>query len=309
MALKSADKIRRDLALRNRILRSAQDAPSGSEFAVRASASAHRAIDRLTMDLENVGSGLDWSIDGPAVRGRAMELRQVATYSDAIGRTFRYTARDIMHAEGMRPLAGVKLADLVEPVAAGFDGSFGLKIEGSNETEQLSLEGTLFDRTANRVVSLLAATAEVEPAELILDNLAGMRKQTLKAIDDLCAVTVKTGNTSSIRWRGQPPIAFDERAAQVLSDTIQATTPDEYEIEVTAVMELGALGGRFHLQTLDDPPENFWGKLDPTVNISLLGVPVGATVRARLLVIETDSPILDKPKRVYLLREIEKLSV
>jgi hypothetical protein len=304
MALRSEARIRRDITVRRRIAA----AGGTGEFGRSAAATAQRSLGSLQAELDEVGSGLDWSIDGPGVTGHALAFRILAPYADALGRTFRHTTRDIMHIDGIRPIAGVKLTDLVEPVAAPFKGSFGLRISGSQAPQQMSLFGSLFDQAAERVVALVEASTAIDPGPAIVTHLGGLRTNTLGALGALCELTVETGHYSSVRWRGGRPIEFHAREAEVLAETLDAASVEDYDIIVQAELESGSRdSGRFHLIERDGEKRSFRGKPHPDAQVSLAGIPVGAMVEAELVVVETDSPLLDQPKLTYALKSIRKL--
>lgn len=306
MPLKSEERIRQELIWRQRLV--AASSNSQTTYASSVALASHSALRQLHAELENVGDGVDWSIDGPAVHGHAMEFRYLAPYSQAIGRTFRHTTRDIMLLEGMKPLPGVAIKDLVEPVAVGFNGSFGLRIGGSTAPQQITLFGSLFDRTAEKVVGVLSASADIDAGQHILDNLSGLRRRSLAALTALCTLTLESGHVSTVRWRGATPFTFDQPEAEVLGSTLAEVVPSEKVIVVEAELETGSRDtGRFHLIERGESPRHFRGKPEPGATVTLRGIPVGASVRATLLVIELDSPLLDEPKREYLLRSIERL--
>lgn len=308
--LRSSERIQREIRLRSRIAALAAEAGADrddpwDDYFLNQNTSG-LAIART--ELREVGQ-LDWALDGVGVYGNAVALRRLAQIVGPLGQSLRRTARDVLFLEGGGTrVPGVDLGDLIEPVVTGtYAGSFGLKIAGSPVDEQLTFDGSLFERSAARVVDVFRATLEQDAPGAVLSSLVGLRQRTLDGLKSLAHRLIEGGATSEIRWMGGEPFRVLPSQAEVIEATIQDAEPTETTKSVVAVLELGSVSGQFHLVEPQSAgkPIDYRGKVEEGAEADLNGIPIGATVRALLVVLQLDSPLLDKPKPpTYLLREI-----
>lgn len=268
-------------------------------------------VQRLRAELAEVGEGLDWSFDGEGVYGHGITFARLRRVSDRLGRTLRWTGRDLYALEGYPPQS-TNPGVLAEPVVAGtFNGSFGLRVVGAPAAEQFQLDGTsLFDRTAQRVVDIFASAASTESDVGILEHVVGLRRRALKGLTDLATEVTESKRSSYIRWHGDVVVTISPNTAERLVRTLAEVTAREGTRNVVGTLLGGDLsegGERFHIvprSREEDQPLHYRGGIDPTAVVALRRISLGSTVEAQITVIYTESPLLPEPRESYILKEI-----
>jgi hypothetical protein len=218
----------------------------------------------------------------------------------------RHAARDILVLEGSPEVANIK--ELVEPlVASSIAGSFGLRLTRTPSIEQLSFgEDTLFDRVAERVLSVFRAARHDNPEVSVLESVRGLRRTTLNGIRDLSARLGESTVASQIRWHGDEVVTVRTEDARRIVAAITDVKPSQREIQIQAILEGGdRSSGVFHLiEQAAGGPKDYRGRSEQATAERLSGLTIGTRVSATLLVLSIDSPWLEEPKETYVLREI-----
>jgi hypothetical protein len=258
--------------------------------------------------LAAVGGNFEWEFNGLGVQDGVISMRRFEDLISPLGQTMRWTARDILFVEGL-PETDAAVADLVEPVLVGtFAGSFGILLGRTSASEQLAFEGSLFDRTVERVMAIFRAAATDDPQREVLNTLTGFRARTLNGLQHLSERLAEAGLPSVIRWQGESVLTVKPEQAAVVVAAITEATPHEEEVTVQARLEGADLDtGSFHLVVVRPDPErdrHYRGKAESSASSALRGIRLGASVSATLVVLSVDSPILEQPKETFVLRQI-----
>lgn len=311
MTMRSRGQITREIALRRRISdlsRANHDSEEG--WGTYASASNRQALARAESELSDIGE-LDWSFDGDGVHGHAIETRRLAELADGIHQTLHWTARDLIFLDGGRNPTNADLHTLAEPLVTGtFRSSFGLRMKGpAIGWEQLSFEGSLFDRTMEKLFSVFEAAQENDQ-EAILEHVAGLRSRSVDGWKKLAKLLADADAPTTVRFHGTP-LTLHPSGAAILWATIQYVDPVETSKTVFGRLQGVDLDtGMFHLiETTSAGAVHYSGRAEPAVIDRLLGISIGVTpVRATVAVITTTSPVIDKPKLKYVLTGLEAVT-
>ncbi len=306
--MRSLTAIRQEIRLRQQLDEAAQAAiDSETEWDAVARQSNRRALKRLGQDLSDVQGLFEWSFSGLGVYDHSITLTRLTDVCSALGQTMRWTARDLALLEG-RPVTSDFTA-LVEPVVTStFDSSFGLRVAAPPIVEhpEMFLEGTLFERTTERVLAVFKAAASEDAAREVVTLLTGLRRNAIAGFKTLTQRLAEAGAPTSIRWRGDTVWTVSTSDAEVLFTTLSAVEPVEEELPITGVLVGGdSDAGQFHIvlrRVTGD--RHFRGKTEEGVDQQLEGLTLGTTVNAMLLVVRVDSPFMQEPKETYLLRRI-----
>lgn len=310
--LRSSRRLQQERSLLERINDLARD--TGDSDVGWGQFAAERRRERIAQieeELAEIRGELEWAFDGLGVYGHSIAFNRLVALIGPLGQTLRGTARDLLFLDGAQ--AASTTADskeLIEPVITGsFDGSFGLRISGPPVTEQISFEGTLFERTASRIVEIFRAAHSEEAQTEILDLVGGLRKTTISGLQRLTEELSRAGKASRIRWQGETVITVTPSDAEVLYETISAVEPSEQVVEIQARFWGGDLdSSHFHLVVSEEPrPKHYRGKAEEAARDELRGIPLGAAVSATLVVVETSSPLLPEPKETYVLRQVRPI--
>jgi hypothetical protein len=307
--MRSSTHLRREIALRRRALERQREL--GDHLEGWGGYAYRRAVDdlaRAESDLARLGGDLEWEFSGAGVRedGR-ISLKRFESILAPLAMTMRWTARDILFVEGM-PQTGATLEELVDPVFAGtFAGSFGIRLERNPVAEQGSFFAEpIFDRTAERVLDIYRAARGDDPIPDVLDTLNGLRKNTLTNMSRLSQRLVDAGRPAVIRWHGESVLTVTPEDAAVVVAAISDATPSE-EVRTIDALLIGGdyASGTFHLrESLPQGDRDLRGKAEPEARVALDGMVLNRRVRATLVVLTVDSPVLERPKETFLLRAI-----
>ncbi len=309
--MRSSEFLRREISLRRRLADLQREAGETTEGWGRLAHQRNRQqLARANRQLSEVGGDLEWAFDGVGVYADRIAMGRLVSLADPLAQALRWTGRDILFLEGGGPVAGVELKDLVEPVVTGtFSGaSFGLRLSRAPVLEQLSIfEEPLFNRVAERVVTIFRAATGEESPSAVLDELTGLRQRTLNGLRSLAERLAESGGQSRIRWRGDTVVVVAPDDAQLLAETLSQVEPREADVTIQAVLQGADLGtGSFHLVVVTSEGEKHYrGRSEPEAIPQLRGLGLGTRVSATLRVVLLDSPLLEEPRESYVLRQIE----
>jgi hypothetical protein len=313
MPMRSSDNLGREIELRRRALE-LQEALADDHVQGWGQLEHQRkiaALHRVESELATVGPDMDWAFNGPGISDGRITMRRFEYLFYPLIRTMRGTARDLLFVEGVHP-TDAAVNDLIDPVFAGtFVSSFGIRLSRSSASEQLSLlEAPLFDRTAERVLDVFRAARAGDPVPAVLDQLSGMRRNTLNSFRQLSERLVEGGWPATIRWRGQTIQTVRPEDASVVVAAITQATPKEDTITVRATLREADLDtGSFHLrQSLpgSERDRDYRGKAAPDARSALHGIRLGSEVIAVLAVLTMDSPVHARPRETFVLQSIEE---
>lgn len=270
-------------------------------------------IEQMEGELASGSGSLDVAFDGKGVHGRGrVEFQRLAKLVKPVGQALRHTAGDLLVIDGDPKPADRTL--LVEPVFAGaFDSSFGIHIARPPAEEQLSaFRGPLFDRTAERFISVFRAGRDAQgDASPIIDAVQGLRTRSLQGYRALAKAMADTGQVTRIAWQGDEVVAITPRAAEFVSEVLGLTRAEEEIRPVRGVLTGGDIDDeRFHIIPDADEegwPQNVRGAVEPALLPKLRLLTFGTRVRAEVAVISTVSDLVERPRDTYVLRAITRL--
>lgn len=261
---------------------------------------------QIEVDLSSIGEGMDWVFDGFGVFETGMSALRLAKLVDPLSRSFRAIANDLVSIEG-GTARGARVKELAEPVFSGtFAGSFGIRLTRAPNEEQTELnQGTLFERTASRIVQIYDAAHQPDSRSAIVEVLEGLRRNSLAAIRDLSQQLRFSDRASVIRWQGDTVVAVSPSNAEQVVDAIAGTDMREEQREIIGRLEGGDLEtGRFHI--VDDEGSSYTGRAERDAAMQLSGLTLGEIVTAQLIVVITDAPALSEPSEDYTLVQIAR---
>ena len=307
--MRSSTHLRREVALRRRALELQREVGDHSEGWGKYA--YHRAVvdlARAEVDLARLSGNLEWEFSGAGIwdDGR-ISLKRFQSILIPLAMTMKWTARDILFVDGL-PQSRATLDELTDPVFAGtFAGSFGIRLERNPVAEQTSLfQEPIFDRTAERLLEIYRAARGDDPIPDVLDTLNGLRKTTLTNVSRLSQRLADAGRPAVIRWQGESVLTVTPEDAAVVVAAISDATPSEEVRTIDALLVGGDYeSGTFHLrESRPDGDRDLRGKAEPQARAALDGMALNRRVRASLVVLTVDSPVLERPKETFLLRAI-----
>ncbi len=272
---------------------------------------ANRRITDLERELASIGGGLDFVLDGQGVHGNSIELGRLVRLVGPVGGALRNTSRDVLAMDGDK-VEPQDRAALIEPVLSTvFGGSFGIRIGPAPARENLSLlHDPLFDRTAEKFVSVLRTARDSDDPQPVIEQLWDLRTRSIQSYKRLADELSDGATTAQVRWRGEV-VSLRPRDAELMVEAV--TNVDETEDVRTVV---GTLTGgdvtdqRFHLIAPDpetgrllDYRGTVADELLPTVRL----ITLDSRVRAEVAHIITESPLMDTQRVTYELRGLRIL--
>jgi hypothetical protein len=277
-----------------------------------------RALERigeLEAELAAITSdALDFEFEGVGVYDHGITMSRLGDLISPIGRTIRNIARDIATLNRDVTVPGQQIGRIAEPVLLEtFQGSFGIRIVRSPVAEQPSLDGTpsLFDRTADRIISVFRSARDTREPITVLDTLSGFRSNAMRGVRDL-AQALTSGGTTLLRWRGEEVIAITPGVAGVVFTALNASRIEDDQRDVTGELMGGDLAdARFHIRAYDPRTgreRDYRGGVEPAAVPTLRSFAFGNSVTASLTVTTTDSEYFATPRETYVLTNIRLAS-
>ena len=260
------------------------------------------------MELAAIQDELEWSFSGRGVYGSTISMKRLTSLISPIGQVLRSMARDVARVQG-RP-ATDNFGDLIEPVVTDtFSGSFGIRVGPAPVMEQLALEGSLFERTADQVVEVLSAAQAGDVEERVVALLAGLSKSTVNGFKALATQLVVAGEPTSVRWRGDTVVTISTAEAERLAAVLGQVDATDESITIVGILEGGdRTAGEFHIAAeVEGRVARYKGKADPAAVAHLTGLALGASVVAQIRIDRQESPLFEKPRVNYVLEAIGRL--
>ena len=196
--LKSGQHLRTELDLRVSIeeLRARRPSDTWDSYAREKN---RRGTARTQTQLDALSPDFEWFFDGLGVYGHRIAMRRLRNVTDPLGRSLRWIGRDLIFLEG-----GVEsdspIRDLVEPLVSGMgiEGSFGIRLTRPFASEQTSLfQDPLFERTADRIISIFNAGKDVDHPATVLNAVAGLRRRSIAGLRDLSLALAAGGRPTA----------------------------------------------------------------------------------------------------------------
>lgn len=308
--MRSSQQLRTSLAIHKRLdslYGSLSQRDPWDDFALQRN---KRGIQAVEAELSSQGDGLDISFDGLGVVGSSIELRRLQDLMYPLGRSIRAIGRDTLFTQG-KPNADVPAAQLVEPIFAGtFSGSFGIHLMPPLAAEQMTFDGTLFDRIIARLLTVFRLARTDTSSADIFNSLTGLRANTLKPIKEFSEELGKSDLPAIFRWHGNEPIRVLPEGAIYLAEVIGQTTAEEETRTVVGKLVGGDITSWvFHI-VVDDArtgrPRNFRGSVEEgEARRQMNGIGFGSNVEAVLKVIRLDNPLVPIPKESYVMSSVK----
>jgi len=215
----------------------------------------------LLQELSFAGErGLQVVLDGQGIDGHTITLTRLVNFVDPLQRAFVHVAAQDVRSAGEtfgdeeRRLAEARLERT-------FDGSFGLLIGGpslSASGEQLEfLRPTLFERSVEKILDVLAAALRENVDEALVDEAVGMNASALGALSDLTGSMAASAAPTRIAWRGvvhdtERLLTLLPRQARELQEALQAVEPSVSLRSISGTLHaVDNKDGTFHLVTDD----------------------------------------------------------
>lgn len=305
--MRSTNSLQREISLRRTLDEAIRAVEVPDQWDRRARHANSRVLAELHDQLSTSEGELEWAFAGIGVYDHKITLARLTELSGAMAQTLRWTARDLILLEG-RPETP-DIGALVEPVVTGtFDGSFGLRVAAPPIPEQRGLfaEGSLFQRTADRIIAVFKATHAEDPEAEVVTLLTGLRRHAIAGFRNLSNTLAASGAPTWVRWRGETVVTVSTVDAELLFATLDQVVPTEEEVQVFGILE-GADrdAGQFHIVVPRATGDlHYRGKAEEGIAGELTGLAIGSRVTATLVVLRLDSPFLLEPRQTYLLRHV-----
>ena len=268
-------------------------------------------IATLEREFASIGPTLDFVLAGRGVHGHRIEVGELVGFVRPLGVALRNTSRDLMLRDG-DDVAPQDRRSLAEPVVTEiFDGSFGIKVGQAPSHENLSLlRAPLFDRTADKFVSVLRVARDADDPQAVITELWDLRERAINGYRGFAERLQDGTSTAQVRWKGDV-VTIRPPHAELLFRAVSEVEEEEEIREITGTLTGGDVSDqRFHL-VATDPETNqrmdYRGSvadaLLPTVRLIRFDSRVVATVAFIL----TFSPLIEEPKVSYELRNLRIL--
>ncbi len=302
--LRSKESLESELRLRTELDRLAEQFSNDEWIQSRRTTNAARMAN-VQQSLYEVDGDFEWAFDGSGVYGTGMTLRRLAEVSEPLAQTLRWVSHDLSLGDPY-PF-DLEWGDAV--VVGTFRGSFGIRLQRAPVAEQPTLDGrTVFDRAAERIVEVFAASRLNEPASL-LESVVGLRGTARSGLTNLSTVLAAQSRPTWIRWRGSTVVTVTADNAAFVADTLTTVSEVEHDETVVGRLHMGSDdNGQFYIASNEgtEAVKHYRGKAaDPAL---LRGVALGSMVRAELHVVEISSPRVERPRPTYTLNAITQVS-
>jgi hypothetical protein len=259
---------------------------------------AQERIAEIQQDLAAAeGAGpLEFEFEGHDIYSHAIALRRFENLVRPLAKTLRWTAHDHAMLDGVELVPGTTITALAEPVLTGtFGGSFGVRVDRPPLPENLSLFGSLFDRTAERVVTVFRTARDTDDPAEIVASVAGLRKRAIQGFQELALAITGAAAIARVRWQGAETIAVSSVTAAAVVDALSSIRMDEETITLVGTLTGGDVSDeRFHLVVEDESGRrrDVRGNVEPELVSQLKDIHLGSRVQATVTVTYTESDLL-----------------